>query len=145
LLFVAVERADGAARFANGRWDDLPRVLPLIDKMVRRIGWVPFVARQFIILCERVGPDYPAGAFADQVLAQIAEGRLPVGWKNTSIPAGIASLVQAYSDRHHPMPVELARKLLQVLDALVDLGDRRSAALQQSEAFRGVLLCTPSM
>lgn len=140
LLFVAVERADGAARFANGRWDDLPRVLPLIDKMVRRIGWVPFVARHFVTLCERAGTNYPADTFANQVLAQITEGQLPAGWKGTGIPAGIAGLVQAYADHHHPLPAELASKLLQVLDALVDLGDRRSAALQQSEAFRGVLL-----
>jgi hypothetical protein len=40
----------------------------------------------------------------------------------------------------HLLPAALARKLLQVLDALVDLGDRRSAALQQSESFRGVRL-----
>jgi SpoVK/Ycf46/Vps4 family AAA+-type ATPase len=64
LLFVAIERADGAARFANGRWEDLSRVLPLIDKMVRRIGWAPFVMRQFITLCERAGANYPADAFA---------------------------------------------------------------------------------
>ena len=31
-----------------------------------------------------------------------------------------------------------------VLDALVDLGDRRSAALQQSESFRGVRLDAPA-
>lgn len=145
LLFVAIDGAGVAVRFANGRWDDLPRVLPLVDKMVRRIGWVPFVARQFITLCERAGTNYSADAFADQVLAQIAEGRLPAGWKGTSIPAGIAGLVQAYADRHHPLPAELARKLLQVLDALVDLGDRRSAALQLSEAFRGVLVAAPSI
>jgi hypothetical protein len=44
------------------------------------------------------------------------------------------------ADLQHPLPVALARKLLQVLDVLVDLGDRRSAALQQSESFRGVRL-----
>jgi hypothetical protein len=140
LLFVAIEGAGGAARFANGCWDDLPRVLPLVDKMIRQIGWVPFVAQQYIALCERAAIKYPADAFADHILAQIAEGRLPTGWKGTSIPAGIAGLVQAHADRQHPLPVELARKLLQVLDALVDLGDRRSAALQLSEAFRGVRL-----
>ena len=108
--------------------------------MIRQIGWVPFVAQQYIALCERAAINYPADAFADHILAQIAEGRLPTDWKGTSIPAGIAGLVQAHANRQHPLPVELARKLLQVLDALVDLGDRRSAALQLSEAFRGVRL-----
>jgi hypothetical protein len=143
LLFVAVERADGAARFANGRWEDLPIVLPLVDKLICRIGWVPFVAQQFITLCERAASNYPVETFADQILAQMVEGRLPAGWKATSMPAGIAGLVQAHADRQHPLPAELASKLLRILDALVDLGDRRSAALQQSEAFRGVLLSVP--
>lgn len=34
----------------------------------------------------------------------------------------------------------LALKLLQILDLLVDLGDRRSAALQQGEIFREIQL-----
>lgn len=140
LLFVAIEGAGGATRFANGHWGDLQRVLPLIDKIVRHIGWIPLVASDFINLCERAGPSYPAEALADQILAQVTDGHLPIGWKGTTVPAGIAGLVQAHADRHHPLPIDLARKLLRVLDALVDLGDRRSAALQLSEAFRGVRL-----
>lgn len=140
LLFVVVERADMAERFANGQWGDLPRVMPLVDKMVRQAGWNPYVARQFVTLCERAGADYPADVFSDQVLAQMEDESLPSGWKGTSIPASIAGLVQAHADRLHPLPIELAQKLLHVLDALVDLGDRRSAALQLSESFRGVRL-----
>lgn len=140
LLFVIVEHASGAARFANGNWDDVSRVMPLIDRMVRAAGWNPYVMRQFITLCERSGAAYPGDAFADQVLSQSVDGRLPAGWKGSSVPAALAALVQAHADRLHPLPAPLARKLLQVLDALVDLGDRRSAALQQSESFRGVCL-----
>jgi hypothetical protein len=140
LLFVAVEGANGAIRFANGRWSDLPQVLPLVDKLVRQGAWIPYVADQFVKLCERAGGEYPAEAFADQMLAQVIDGRLPEGWKGTGIPAAAAGLVQSHADRQHPLPTELARKLLQVLDALVDLGDRRSAALQQRESFRGVRL-----
>lgn len=144
LLFVLVEHAPGAARFANGLWDDLGKVMPLIDRIVRAAGWHPYVASKFVTLCERSGAAYPADTFADQVLAQIVEGRLPVGWKGSLIPAKIAALVQAHADRSHPLPAPLARKLLQVLDGLVDLGDRRSAALQQSESFRGVRLEAPA-
>jgi hypothetical protein len=144
LLFVDVEHAPGATRFANGLWDDLGQVMPLIDHMVRSVGWHPYVARQFITLCERSGAAYPTEIFADQMLAQIANGHLPAAWKGTLLPAAIASLVQTHADRLHPLPAALARKLLQVLDALVDLGDRRSAALQQSESFRGVRLTTPA-
>lgn len=144
LFFVVVERAHDAARFANGCWDDLSQVMPLVDRMVRAAGWHPYVARQFVTLCERSGAAYPVDTFADQVLAQIVDGRLPDGWKGTSVPAAIAGLVQSHADRLHPIPSLLARKLLHVLDALVDLGDRRSAALQQSESFRGVRLAAPA-
>lgn len=138
LMLVVVEHAPGATRFANGVWDDLGRVSSLIDRMVRIAGWHPYVARQFVTLCERCGAAYPADTFADQVLAQMVNGSLPACWKGTSIPAAIAALVQAHADREHPLPAALAHKLLQLLDALVDHGDRRSAALQQSESFRGV-------
>ncbi len=144
LLFVSVERADQSARFANGRWDVLPHLMPLVDRMVRSAGWNPYVARHLVALCERAGAIYPAETFADQVLAQLVDGSLPAGWKGTRIPAAIAALVQAHADRQHPLPRDLARKLLHVLDALVDHGDRRSAALQQSESFRGVRLRIPS-
>ncbi len=140
LLFVVVEHAPGATRFANGLWNDLGQVMPLVDRTVRAAGWHPYVARRFVTLCERSGAAYPADTFADQVLAQIVDGRLPAGWKGSLVPAAIAALVQAHADRQHPLPAGLARKLLRVLDALVDLGDRRSAALQQSESFRGVRL-----
>ncbi|MCB2021658.1 MAG: ATP-binding protein, partial [Burkholderiaceae bacterium] len=144
LMFVVVEHAPGATRFANGVWDDLGQVMSLVDRMVRVAGWHPYVARQFVTLCERSGAAYPTDTFADQVLAQIVDGRLPAGWKGSLVPAAIAALVQAHADRQHPLPAALARKLLQVLDALVDLGDRRSAALQQSESFRGVRLAAPA-
>ena len=144
LLFVGVDHAPGAARFANGLWDDLCKVMPLVDQMVRSAGWHPYVAHQFVTLCERSGAAYPVDEFADQMLAQIVDGYLPSGWKGTLIPAAIAAMVQAHADRQHPLPADLARKLLQVLDALVDLGDRRSAALQLSESFRGVRLAPPT-
>jgi hypothetical protein len=115
-------------------------MMSLVNYIVRAAGWHPYVARQFVTLCERSGAAYPADTFADQVLAQIVDGRLPAGWKVAVVPAVIAALVQAHADLQHPLPVALARKLLQVLDVLVDLGDRRSAALQQSESFRGVRL-----
>lgn len=36
------------------------------------------------------------------------------------------------------MPPGLGEKLLRILDLLVDIGDRRSVALQQSENFREI-------
>jgi len=137
LFFISIENAGGAARYANGCWDEIDIVLPLIDKFIRAAGWSPSVASHFMTLCERCGPCYPAELFADQVLAILDARNLP-GWRRTILPARIAGLIQIYADKEQPIKYELAQKMLRILDTLVDLGDRRSAALQISEAFRDV-------
>jgi len=140
-MFVSVERADLAARYVNGDWSEINRILPLIDRFVRAGGWAASVMDPFLTLCERAKANYPAAAFADQVLAIIGDGPDNLkGWHGTFIPARIAELVQHFAHRDAPMTLALAQKFLRILDMLVDMGDRRSAALQLSEAFREVRL-----
>ena len=139
LMFVSVERADLAARYANGDWSEINRILPLIDRFIRTGGWAASVMEPFLTLCERARANYPAEAFADQVLSIISDGPDNLkGWHGTFIPARIAELVQNLSYRDTPMQPTLAQKLLSILDILVDMGDRRSAALQLGETFREV-------
>ncbi|MEZ8402545.1 ATP-binding protein [Vibrio splendidus] len=139
LMFVSVERADLAARYVNGDWSEINRILPLIDRFIRAGGWAACVMEPFLTLCERAKANYPAEAFADQVLAIISDGPDSLkGWHGTFIPARIAELVHHFTHRNAPMSSVLAQKLLRILDILVDMGDRRSAALQLSEAFRSI-------
>lgn len=139
LMFVSVERADLAARYVNGDWSEISRILPLIDRFIRAGGWASSVMDPFLTLCERAKANYPAEAFADQVLAIIGTGLDNLkGWHGTFIPARIAELVQHFSHRDAPMKQALAQKFLRILDMLVDMGDRRSAALQLGEAFREI-------
>jgi hypothetical protein len=141
LMFVSVERADLAARYVNGDWSEISRILPLIDRFVRAGGWAASVMDPFLTLCERARANYPAEAFAGQVLAIIGDGSDNLkGWHGTFIPARIAELVQHFTHRDAPMKLALAQKFLRILDMLVDMGDRRSAALQLSEAFREIRL-----
>ena len=141
LMFVSVERADMAARYVNGDWSEINRILPLIDRFVRAGGWAASVMDPFLTLCERARINYPAEAFADQVLAILGDGPDKLkGWHGTFIPARIAELVQHFAHRDTPMKLALAQKFLRILDMLVDMGDRRSAALQLSEAFREIHL-----
>ena len=138
-LFDDVSKANLASRFANGDLREIETVMPIVDRLVKAAGWVPLVASSFITLCEQAGEHYSATRFADQVLAIFAHAELPrSGWNDAMLPARIAGMVQSFSDRDHPLPSELAQKLLQILDFLVDLGDRRSAALQISENFKNV-------
>src|SRR5690554_5586982 len=141
LMFVSVERAELAARYVNGDWSEISRILPLIDRFIRAGGWAASVMDPFLTLCERARANYPAEAFADQVLAIISDGPDNLkGWHGTFIPARIAELVQHFAHRDAPMTLAIAQKFLRILDMLVDMGDRRSAALQLGEAFREVRL-----
>jgi hypothetical protein len=138
-MFVYFEHAALAARFANGDWSEIKLILPIVDRFVRAGGWSGSVMYHFLTLCERANDAYPAELFADQILAVIGDGTEPLkGWHGTFIPARIAGLVQHFASRETPMPPQLGQKLLRVLDLLVDMGDRRSAALQLSESFREI-------
>lgn len=140
LLFVNFTgQAPGAVRFANGDWSQIEKVMPIIDRMVRHIGWSAFVMGKFLTLCERAGRAYPIARFGQQANAALsAIGNAEEGWTGTMLPAQLAGVVQRQADWNFPLRLEDAQELLKVLDALIDLGDRRSAALEQTEAFRGI-------
>jgi hypothetical protein len=139
LMFVSVEHAALAARYANGNWSEVAIVLPVVDRFIRHAGWIAFVMMHFLTLCERAKDSYPAMTFADQILATIIDRSEELsGWQGTLLPARIAGLVQFFAERCAPMSPQLAQKLLRVLDGLVDMGDRRSAALQLNENFREI-------
>ena len=137
LLFVPIGvETPGSARFANGDWSELSVAMPIVSRVVTELGWSRDVMDFFLQLCERAGDDYPIDAFADQI-AWVAESGNH-GWSGTTIPARIAATIQRLADANFPIDCDLARRLLIVLDALVELGDRRSVALERSPAFREV-------
>jgi hypothetical protein len=140
LMFASVEHAPLAARYANGDWSDLPLIFPIVDRFVRAAGWSATVMGYFLTLCERSKGVYPADTFADQILSVVGDDASePLkGWHGTLLPARIAGLVQYFASHNTPMPLVLGQKLLRILDLLVDMGDRRSAALQLSEGFREI-------
>ncbi len=142
LLFVAAEKeAPGAARFANGEWSQIGIVMPMVTQLVTGTGWSSYVMHKFLTLCERAGSAYPLDAFAVQanaILGSIANAK--GSWAGTVLPARTAAMVQSLADANFPLRADQAQELLKVLDALIELGDRRSVALEQAEAFRGVQL-----
>jgi hypothetical protein len=93
----------------------------------------------YLTLCERAGYAYPLEAFAVQANAVLGSLSNAKGsWAGTTLPARIAATVQRLADANFPLRTKQAQELLRVLDALIDLGDRRSAALEQAEVFRGI-------
>jgi hypothetical protein len=140
LLFANVEKiAPAAARFANGDWSEIANIMPIIDRMVINVGWSSYVMGKFLDLCERAGRAYPISKFGSQANAALSSiGNAEEGWTGTMLPARMAGVVQRQADWNFPLHLEDAQELLKVLDALIDLGDRRSAALEQTEAFRGI-------
>ncbi|MDH2012522.1 hypothetical protein N5J66_00835 [Pseudomonas juntendi] len=113
--------------------------MPLISRIMNSVGWSSFVMGKFLTLCERAADAYPLDAFIHQVGTAMESLQLAQGsWASTTHPARIAVVVQRLADRRYPLAQEQSLGLLRILDALIDLGDRPSSALEQSEAFREV-------
>ncbi|MFH0299884.1 hypothetical protein AAFX91_22135 [Bradyrhizobium sp. 31Argb] len=140
LLFVNVEaECPGAARFVNGDWSEIAVIIPLVTKLMKATGWSTFVMQNYLTLCEKAGASYALDAFIDQSGAALDSIEYAKGsWVGTSLPARLAAIIQRLAEANYPLEVNRARGLLRLLDALIDLGDRRSAALEQDEAFRRV-------
>lgn len=146
LLFVVTDQnCPGSARFANGDWSELNSVMPLVTRLMSAVGWSSYIMGRFLTLCERAGTAYPLNAFLTQAQAALDGLENARGsWAGTTLPARMAGIVQRLADSNYPLRSEQAQGLLRILDALVDLGDRRSAALEQAEEFRGVQIGTLS-
>jgi hypothetical protein len=103
------------------------------------VGDVPHVIGSFLTLCESAVEHYPPEVFVEQIDAILnKQPGVPVGWYGTTIQGRIAALVHAFAERSQPLSRALAQSMLRILDRLVDMGDRRSAALQTSEIFKDV-------
>lgn len=139
LLFVSVSGANGARRFANDDWTDIASIMDILDLVMAKAGWSAFVMDNYLTVCERADAAMPIAAFGRHVLhnVEMQETR-PLMWSGMMIAARIAGVVQRLAEANFPLAANEARDLLGILDRLVDMGDRRAAALQQSENFRGV-------
>lgn len=138
IFLISIEKAERAARFSNGLWVDLPRMLSTVDKVIDAAGWSISVASDFVSLAEHAKLFYPTEAFSLHALRLVTfeQGN---GWLNTTLPRRVAALVQLHAEQSE-VSDSTREKLLRVLDCLVDLGDRRSAALQLTPVFVDVRL-----
>lgn len=138
LFFADLGYAGGAVRFANGKWAEVGAVIPVFEPILRAHGSVTFVALAWMNLCESSFEHYPVQHFVDNLEHLLVGEGTPPGWRNTQLPGRLSGLIQRFSERQQPMPLAMAQKLLRALDRLVDMGDRRAAAVQLSEVFRSV-------
>jgi hypothetical protein len=142
-LFFIRHEAGGAARFANGNWTDVGTIIPVVERLMADAGLIPKVMLHFLTLCEKAMPHYPVDRFVRVILQTLSNIQTtPPGWHGTFLPARIASLIHEFGTRTQPLPHALAQHMLRILDLLVDMGDRRAAALQTSEIFKDVRLLT---
>jgi len=138
LFFADLGYAGGAVRFANQNWAEVGAVIPIFEPILRVHGSVTFVARAWMSICESSFEHYPVQHFVDNLEHLLVGDGTPPGWRNTQLPGRLSGLIQRFSERQQPIPLAIAQKLLRALDRLVDMGDRRAAAVQLSEVFRSV-------
>lgn len=127
--------AMGAARFANNNWADAKLLDPLIDWMLQRFGHLPQVMQAFLLHVER-SFDQRGSEFLASRLGSIT----PNVWQSRGFwyggrTAQLAGLLQTFAERDTPLKRDVHVQFLEILDHLVELGDRRSAALQISSLF----------
>ncbi|WP_299778378.1 ATP-binding protein [uncultured Roseobacter sp.] len=127
--------AMGAARFANNDWSDAGLLDPLIDWMLQRFGHLPQVMQAFLLHVER-SFDHRSSEF----LASRLGGIVPAVWQSRGFWSGgrtaqLAGLLQSFTERDTPLEPDVHVQFLELLDHLVELGDRRAAALQISSLF----------
>ncbi|HEY4320395.1 MAG TPA: hypothetical protein VGM77_04370 [Gemmatimonadales bacterium] len=143
LAFIEPSDASQAARFAHGDWMDVMRVQPAITPLLVRYSTNPNVTSAYLTVCERAQPFYPIDVFASQLSQLLGDvDGVPAGWRGTSLPARIGGLIQRFAESNQPLPSSIALSLLRALDKLIDMGDRRAAAIQTSESFKNVRLPT---
>lgn len=140
-LFFSVNlRTKAPVRFANDNWSDVGAVIPLIDPVVRAQGSSRLVADFWMQLCEKSLEHYPVDHFVSSLQYVLPGENRRAQWRGSELPARLAGLIQRFSEKAPSLPHAMAQTLLRALDHLVDIGDRRAAAVQQSEIFRSVRL-----
>jgi hypothetical protein len=133
--------ASAAVRFANGDWTDIARLQPVVRDVLACVGDIPSVLSAYLRLVERGFDHYSAEYFlADVRLIPPTVWTTRALWIPNQNAARIAALVQRFVERDRPLGGQQYAHALELLDRLVDVGDRRSAALQVSE----LLLARPA-
>lgn len=136
IFFSSLGKDALANRFANGDWKDVTIVFPIFEPVLVAQGCQTIVASAWLSLCEQAFDKYPAEHFIKHLKHLFpGQGQRPA-WHGTTLVARLAGLIQRFSERKAPLQATDAGELLRALDELVDMGDRRAAAVQMSEVFR---------
>jgi hypothetical protein len=104
-----------------------------LDKKARRAGyredrWLPPETEFDVHFARELIGLFPVEGFRQE------------RWSADGTFALVSTAIQKFAELNEPLSMVDARRLLLLLDRLVDMGDRRAAALQQSEHFRSIQL-----
>jgi hypothetical protein len=103
--------------------------------MLQRFGYLPQVMQAFLLHVEK-SFDHRKSEF----LASRLGGIEPAVWQSRGFGSGgrtvqLAGLIQSFAEREAPLQPGVHVQFLKILDHLIELGDRRAAALQMSALF----------
>jgi hypothetical protein len=128
--------APAAARFANGDWSEIRILQPLLRNILSACGDLPTVLSGYLSVVERSLEVYPFQDFLEEVgLIPSSSWTTRTLWMSNLNASRIAALIQRLAEKQQFLSQDNLTHAARLLDRLVDVGDRRSAALQVSELF----------
>ena len=139
MFFILDQTCSKSARFANNDWSEVNRIIPLIEKLVRRVGWMPTIMFFFLKLCKKSKDFFPAETFTSLLshVFSTNEDLLDI-WAGKNIPKNISERLSYYFEKKEIIDDLSKKTLLGILDKLIELGDSNSVSLRNSPFFKGI-------
>lgn len=139
MFFILDQTCSKSARFANGDWSEINRIIPLAEKLVIHSGWIPTVMFFFLKLCKKSKYFFPAETFISLLSHVFSTNEdLLVIWAGKNIPGSISEILSYYIEKEEIIDDLSKNTLLSILDTLIELGDSNSVPLRNSAFFKGI-------
>ena len=139
MFFILDQTCSKSARFANNDWSEVNIIIPLVEKLVLRVGWMPTVMFFFLQLCKKSKDFFPVETVISLLSHVFSTNEdLLVIWAGKKFPSSISEILSYYIEKNENIDDLSKKTLLGILDTLIELGDSNSVSLQNSSFFKGI-------
>lgn len=139
MFFILDQTCSKSARFANNDWSEVNIIIPLVEKLVLRVGWMPTIMFFFLQLCKKSKDFFPVETVISLLSHVFSTNEdLLVIWAGKKFPSSISEILSYYIEKNENIDDLSKKTLLGILDTLIELGDSNSVSLRNSSFFKGI-------